>query len=198
MSDWLYSCSDREQLLRRFGEANPEEGTTIVEVGVYEGDFSAQILEFCPASRLCAVDPWAHQSAGYNDPCNLEQEAFDELYVKCRNRLLGSQRVMEDGRPRVNLVRLPSAEAAQLLVGPYDLIYLDGNHSFAGIREDIELWYPKVKPGGILAGHDYTHNPDPDVCGVIPAVQRFVKQHGLQLQLMLSTGDCSWAVRKPS
>jgi predicted O-methyltransferase YrrM len=36
-----------------------------------------------------------------------------------------------------------------------DFIYIDGDHSWTGVKNDITLWWPKLKPGGIMAGHDY-------------------------------------------
>ena len=56
--------------------------------------------------------------------------------------------------PQLKILRLLSAEAAQLFPkGYFDFVYIDADHSLA--REDILLWYPLVKKGGILAGHDY-------------------------------------------
>lgn len=51
--------------------------------------------------------------------------------------------------------------------GPYDLIYIDGNHSYEYCKRDIELYKPLVKAGGVLAGHDY----HPRFDGVIRAVK---------------------------
>jgi hypothetical protein len=39
-----------------------------------------------------------------------------------------------------------------------DFVYIDANHTYEGVKEDIKYWYPKVKPGGLLLGHDYLPN----------------------------------------
>ena len=48
-----------------------------------------------------------------------------------------------------------------------DFLFIDADHHYEAVKKDIELWYPKIKPGGIISGHDYTVGGD---CGVIPAV----------------------------
>ena len=47
---------------------------------------------------------------------------------------------------------------------PYqcDLLYVDGGHSYDAVKRDIEAWVPKVKPGGIIAFHDYLEDPPPN------------------------------------
>lgn len=49
-----------------------------------------------------------------------------------------------------------------------DFAFLDGDHSYEGLKKDIEAWLPKVKKGGIIAGHDFSYNQYP---GIIRAVQ---------------------------
>jgi predicted O-methyltransferase YrrM len=52
--------------------------------------------------------------------------------------------------------KMSSLEAAQLFKdGSLDAVYIDADHSYPSAREDILTWKPKVRPGGILSGHDY-------------------------------------------
>ena len=182
MTDWLHEVTNRAHLMQLFGERD-EHGSDIVEVGVEYGMFSQQIVELCPRAKLVAVDPWRYQTAGYQDPCNKPQAALDEIYRQCCERL-------QPYGDRVQILRMPSIEAAKKLEDMFfDLVYLDGN---------LEAWYPRVMPGGILAGHDFTENPNPTVCGVIPAVTELVARERLSLYRLFGNGDCSWAVRKPT
>jgi hypothetical protein len=41
----------------------------------------------------------------------------------------------------------------------FDLVFLDDDHNFEHVKKEIDAWLPKVVPGGILGGHDYTHDP---------------------------------------
>lgn len=56
---------------------------------------------------------------------------------------------------KINVVRMDSAMAAGRYVdGSIDAVFLDANHGRDQVRGDIAAWFPKVKVGGILAGHD--------------------------------------------
>lgn len=57
--------------------------------------------------------------------------------------------------------------AAENVHGPFDFIFIDADHSYEGVRGDIQRWWPKLKPGGVMAWHDYGHN---DFQGVEKAV----------------------------
>lgn len=69
-----------------------------------------------------------------------------------------------------------------------DLVFLDGDHSFAGVMEDWHEWLPKVKPGGWLAGHDYGDKR----FGVKKAVDESLAfWHRLELDI-----DMTWFVKQ--
>jgi len=74
---------------------------------------------------------------------------------------------------KINPIKLPSLEAAKLFQdNSIDFVFLDASHDYENVKADITAWYPKVKVGGILAGHDY-----PDTkgwFGVKEAVDEFV------------------------
>lgn len=129
---------------RRF--ANPAH---FVEVGVWKGDswkFMADCLrESGSATQWDAVDCWEDQQAL-------------EIFQQVRQQ-----------RPDVpGLVhQMYSVEAAKKYNdNSLDFVFIDGDHSYQGCSQDISAWWPKVKPGGILAGHDYMRNHP----GVIQAV----------------------------
>ena len=56
-----------------------------------------------------------------------------------------------------------------------DFVYIDGNHSYEFVKKDIELYYPKVRNGGILGGHDF------NLYGVAKAVVEFIDKNNLKL-----------------
>jgi len=63
-----------------------------------------------------------------------------------------------------------------------DFVYIDADHSYKSVKEDINAWAPKVREGGIVAGHDYYLTRAGNI-GVIAAVNEYVKEHGYSLQL---------------
>jgi hypothetical protein len=76
---------------------------------------------------------------------------------------------------RLTAHRGPSAETARAFAdSSLDFVFIDARHTYEAAREDIAAWWPKVKPGGLIAGHDYTNSP-----GVRAAVDEFVARQGL-------------------
>jgi hypothetical protein len=64
------------------------------------------------------------------------------------------------GFPNITLLHMDSAEAANALQGPLDLVHIDGDHRYDSVKRDFELWSPKVAPGGCILFHDVTSIPD--------------------------------------
>jgi len=146
------------------------------EIGVDEGDFSEKILSIVEPKRLHLIDPWRHEEGGryqesrYGGLGQTGQSIMDQRYVKVTERF-GEE--VRNGQ--VSIHRSPSSSACYSFEDHYfDWIYLDGNHLYAFIKRDLELYYPKVKPGGLITGDDYGaqgwwNN------GVQKAVDEFVK-----------------------
>ena len=126
----------------------------ICEIGVALGYHAEQILDSMSNVEYQGVDPFL---AGYdpNDCFVTEvakifndepQLALDRLF-----RVVAYKLNCYDGR--ANLLRQPSAIAASRFVdGYFDLIYIDGDHTYSGVMADLHAWYGKVRRGGILCG----------------------------------------------
>lgn len=69
-----------------------------------------------------------------------------------------------------------------------DMVYIDANHFYNEVLADMNAWFPKVRSGGIFAGHDYCHYTDIEV---IPAVNEWCEKHGYTFYLTTSERD-SW------
>jgi len=139
-----------------------------VEVGVAFGGHSGAILETGGVDKLFGVDRYRH-CGGYDDPMNLSQPLFDRLAKRVGDRLscFGN---------RFELIREDSEEAGKRFDDhSLDFVYLDADHSEAGVWKDLCTWAIKVREGGIIAGHDYGH---PDFAGVKRAVDRFFSRFG--------------------
>lgn len=121
-----------------------------VEVGTHLGEFAHSFLAAWRGRRLWCVDPWKNLP-GYVDVI-AERPDREADFLECRNRLA------EFG-DRCSLLRATSAEAATFLASePLDFVYLDADHSYEAINEDLRLWWPLVKNGGVLAGHDLNND----------------------------------------
>jgi len=114
----------------------------IAEIGVYKAKTTRYILTSCAdmIEEYWAIDPYV--------PYEQMQADWDKLYGQlCSYMIRYSQ---------LKVMKLTSAEAALLFPKQYfDLVFIDADHSYDSIKEDIYLWKPLVRKGGILSGHDY-------------------------------------------
>src|SRR5690242_1977669 len=171
-----------------FLDCLPKNGT-IAEIGVEKGIYASILLHFLEPTKFYLIDCWEHQDPLlYIDGKNLEAEAQEKIYQHIQAKF-GSD-------PRVEITRKYSEQAAEQFPEEFfDLIYIDANHSYEAVKQDIALWWPKLKKGGTLAGHDYLIF---EPFGVVPAVNEFLHAHDLYFSA-LTTEDYfeSWAIQKP-
>ena len=173
-----------------------------VEVGVQQGVFSAHLLRHWLGTKLIAVDPWREQ-ADYADAANVGQAEQDRRYEE-------TLAVLAPATSRAEVWRTRSVDAAQRVPdASLDFVYLDARHDEASVAEDIAAWWPKVRSGGILAGHDYFDGDDAATVHVVeifgnrsafkvkPAVDAFAAAE--RVMVMVTPGDfpSSWWVEKP-
>lgn len=161
------------------------------EIGVFGGDMSAQLLARDNLSLLM-VDSWEGEGKSYARPSGdwhegLSQEQQDAFY----RRAVGTVKFAGE---RAHIRRARSSEAVKdVATGMLDFVFIDADHSYPGCLADILNWWPKVKPGGFIGGHDYNNTDFPEF-GVNRAVDEFAELIGQELDL----GDnFTWFLRKP-
>jgi hypothetical protein len=116
------------------------------EVGVYRGRYSKMLCAGNPNLHLTCVDAWKAY-VGYRD--FTQQAHLDAAYAEAQTVLAPYG---------CTFIRAYSVEAArQITDESLDFSYIDADHSFGGCVSDLIAWWPKIRPGGILAGHDYRH-----------------------------------------
>ena len=136
----------REELGARLQERGYKTG---VELGVQSGVFAKAILSrWQAAERYVLVDVW-RQLDNYVDGANVDNSKQEMVYQKAlsNTRAFGS---------KVEVCRdLTVACAEKYEDQSFDFIYVDARHDYIGVVEDLRFWLPKLRPGGIIAGHDY-------------------------------------------
>lgn len=133
------------------------------EVGVADGRFSLYLCEHLPKLKLLCVDPWLRYE---DNPRGGGQAQQDGNYALALERLLPYN---------VTLSKQFSMDAVRdVPPASLDFVYLDGHHSFDWVMQDIIEWAKRVKPGGIVAGHDYYEF---QWAGVIAAVKAYTAAH---------------------
>lgn len=152
------------------------------EIGVYRGLNAEQILKQLPIKMLYLVDPYKDYNDGYDsenmkawfgNPKENEREMQERLsiYDNC------------------TFIKKKSNEAESLVPNQLDFVYIDGNHTYEFVLEDIEIYYRKLKAGGVIGGHDFNNR---GLFEVTNAVLDFVQKHQLQLY---SFGQDWWIVK---
>lgn len=141
------------------------------EIGVEEGKYSQRICQGNPTGFLYSVDAWRAYS-GYRE--HVSQKKLNGFYQTARERLAPYN---------CEILRAWSLEAAEALKAwgvVLDYVYIDGNHEFTQVANDIAAWAELVRPGGIVAGHDFKRSRGNYVCHVKDVVQAWTYSHGIR------------------
>lgn len=156
---------------------------SFVEIGVWKGQAICHLArELVKSGRrfsLTAVDRWSDEYA-YKRPGPFSlYEAYD--YHLRREGL----------RQHITDIRSDSsAAAARFAPGSLDFVFIDADHEYDGVMLDLRAWTPTVRPGGVVAGHDWNDNWP----GVKQAVTEFFVDG---LGWTLNVTGTSWWFRVP-
>jgi hypothetical protein len=194
MNVLVYSGGCQSRLdLAEFLNARGLTGTA-VEVGVWRGYFSFPFLRRWRGKRMVLVDAWCKlPDSEYRDIRNEHYDPNDYQIVKTKCDRIGDRVRMYQG--------LSVNAAGDTPDDSLDFVYIDANHAYEYVYADLRAWYPKVRIGGVLAGHDIFTQSCPDVTS---AVVEFCLEYKLVCDLTLGdyVGDklvnaSSWFLIKP-
>ena len=156
---------DREAML---AELPP--GGVGAELGVDQGDFTETILRVARPQRLHLVDSWATRR--YNDD---------------KARRVQDRFATQIAAGQVSIHRGLSLDAVtQFEDGSLDWVYIDSSHAYGVTAAELRAYAPKLRPGGIMAGHDYSMGNwvKGFRYGVIEAVHEFCVEHDWELRYL--------------
>ncbi len=145
-------------------------GGICAELGVANGDFSQQILQINQPSELNLIDVW--QCERYN------VALYNNVISKFESQI-------KDGQVKIH--RQYSQDSVDNFPDEYfDWIYIDTTHAYAQTKLELEIYSKKVKPGGIIAGHDYSMGnwSSGYKYGVIEAVHEFCVTHDYEIKYL--------------
>lgn len=146
--------------------------TVGAEIGVFMGLHASHLLEACRNINLFCVDLYDNiKGNGYD---NLNRSDFDSLFASVSKRM--------NKYRRATFIRKPSTKAAKDFQDKsLDFIFIDANHNYLPVKQDLAAWGDKVRPGGIISGHDYD-NPD------WPGVKRAVDEWAAKTKRTIKRG----------
>lgn len=183
------------ELARILQQKFPGRELSGVEVGAAQGLTSAYLLKELSDLRMTLVDCWCSfdrngrysRSGDRNSRLSDDEQRHRFNEAKARTGFAGA---------RCQLSRAWSSEAAELAEPEsVDFIFVDADHSLDAVAEDLRIWWPAIKPGGIVAGKDYGHRRDKiGAWGISRAVHTFAASHNLQVYC---EGARVWRIHKP-
>lgn len=157
----------REDLARLFADLGYVKG---MELGVFEGYYSAELCKANPRLQLTSIDCW-------------ENGVFAEAYAKAQEALKSFNATLIKSKGDDALDKFPD--------NSLDFVYIDADHRYLSVSHDIYFWNEKVRIGGIVAGHDY-HFITPYDGDVIQAVNEFTAVQGISPWYVTSEDVPSW------
>lgn len=142
-----------------------------VEIGTYKGIYTEILAK--SGLQIYTVDPWlSYPDYPYYTSREQNQKLLDAQYEESRNRLTPY--------PNCTIIRKTSMDAAENFEdGSLDFVYIDGNHSFKYVAEDICEWSKKIRKGGVISGHDYIYS-NPLNFHVRHVVDAYVQAYAIQ------------------
>jgi SAM-dependent methyltransferase len=168
---------------------------TGVEVGTFRGEYAALLAETWAGHLLHTCDPWEHYE-GYRDGCVLDHH-------KPGRPKLDLEVLRQEATARLapfgGKVQVHQCKGIELIAefGPLalDFVYLDGAHDHATVMRELQAAWGVVRPGGIVASHDYYNRQDSlQDCGVESAIKEFSAMIGVSPHITACTS--AW-LQKP-
>ncbi len=163
--------------------------SVIAEVGVWKGDFSKKIYDLRSPKKLILVDPWIFNpkirgcAPQVNGKEPLNQKFFDDAksstYAKFHN--------LEN----VEIIDSSSLDSSNMFKNEYfDYIYIDGEHSYDAVLNDLNHWYPKLKKNGKIFGDDFYWREEDNSFSVKNAYENFILNNKIKKWCVFKSQIC--------
>lgn len=160
---------NREELAKHFAELKFNKGA---EIGTERGYFAKTLLDANPKLKLSCIDAWTVYK-GYRD--HTRQDKLDRYYEETKKLL----------KPYTcTIIKDWSMDAVKKFKdGSLDFVYIDSNHDFKNVTDDIAEWSRKVRKGGIVSGHDYVRVRSSVECQVKDVVDAWGHAYGIKIEV---------------
>ena len=156
-----------------------------VEIGVYKGENAKRMLSSLPIKMLYLVDPYElYKEWDYEgEVAKVNKNTMKKLEETAKKRL-------KHFKNKIIWIKKKSEDAFKDIPNNLDFVYIDAAHDYFNVKKDTENYYPKIKKGGILAGHDFGRE------GLTRAVWEFSVKIKQCIKIRLERGS-DWVLFKP-
>ena len=161
--------------LRVFIDNFVNENTIVAEVGSFQGESS--VMFAAKAKKVYCIDPWDGEDAGNYGGAHIAISEVEKTFNEATKDFQNIEKIK----------KLSDDAAADFEDNSIDFLYIDGMHTEEQVRKDIFNFFPKVKPDGIIGGHDLNYSI---WGGVSKAVREILGEPHLVFP------DTSWAFQK--
>ena len=142
------------------------------ELGVFLGEYSEEIFSRTNPKKMYLVDIFPeYMISGDKDGNNMKEVDLREVPNVLRSKFPENVVIIKNTSDNF----LNSLEHESL-----DIVYIDADHSYQGVKNDLALSYNKVKKGGLICGHDYSSRFE----GVVRAVNEFCQEKNLKINFL--------------
>ena len=150
----------------------------IAEIGTERGLFARALAKYNPEATIYCVDAWT-PFKGYRDHVN--RKKLEEFYQVAKHRLAPYN---------CKIIRQFSLDAVRDFDDEtLDAVYIDADHSFQAVTNDICEWGKKVKRGGIISGHDFEIHKGPSYIHVKEVVKAYVEAYRVKPYFVTNTDE---------
>jgi predicted O-methyltransferase YrrM len=155
---WMRDQTGTNGLMELIKTLGDNSNKTMIEIGSFVGESTVMFAK--SFKEVIAIDPFLE---GYDD-----QDPTSHLFDFKNVHQTYLERTGDHQNIRT-IVSTSDNALADLKGNLYDFVYIDGLHTYDGVKTDIQNYLPLVKSGGVIGGHDYT-NKIPHLVGVYNAV----------------------------
>jgi hypothetical protein len=162
-----------------------EKHLKIMEIGIFKGEFSKFVFNEIEPSELHLVDLFEGQMcSGDKDGNNIIWTDLSQEYNNLISYFNDDENVFLHKGFSYDILSKFDDEY-------FDMVYIDGDHSYEGVKKDLDIAFNKVKSGGYICGHDYTMQMFE---GVVRAVDEFCSEKGLKIKYITNDGCPSYLI----
>ena len=173
-------------------------GGLMAELGVFKGEFSLKINEICQPDELLLIDSWTGERLYSGNVDGNHINGLRQYYTGEELYYLTEMNIKEC-TGIVTMVKATTDVLKAFTDNIFDMIYIDADHSYEGVLNDLINAYHKIKNGGYIMGHDYEHNMHKTNnsynFGVKQAVDEFCREYNQEISMKGMDGCVSYGIK---